>query len=236
MNTCAVATKQAISLYRDSQLCRKLCGQKPFGSRHWEYPWAVEQSDILAHDGLRILDVAPDFTFPYASFIESRHDVTFIDLEKKRWSDTVTWGAEVSALATRSDYRIMDVCNMSFNDETFDKIFCISVLEHIVCPTQEPDHPRLSRIFSFDAAKPALKEMYRCLKQGGQLILTVDIYGGEKWKSYFDQWDILSDIKDAGFSIDDLPKFNRDKIFNSHETFISQFHGPYITMGFCLKK
>ncbi len=236
MNTVALATKEAISRYRTSPLCTQLCGVKPFGSRHWEYPWAMEQSGILGRSGLRILDVAPDFTFPYASFLEKHHTVTFIDLEKRAWSDSVTWGAGVSDLAARSDYRLMDVGDMSFADETFDAIFCISVLEHIVCPTQDPDHPGLARIFNHLGARPALLEMRRCLKPGGTLLLTVDIYGGPKWEIHFEQWDIFADLRETGFETAHLPPFDRDQAFHSPETFVSQFHGPYITLGFCLDR
>lgn len=130
----------------------------------------------------------------------------------------------------------MDVQNMTFKDETFDVIFCVSVLEHIIYPTQDPCHPQLNSLFSFHAAQKALKKMRRCLKPGWKLLLTVDIYGWEKWKYYFNQWDIITDLKEAGFEVDHLPKFDRDKIFNDPETLTSQFHGPYITLGFRLNK
>lgn len=236
MNAFSFATINGINNYKASDLCNHLCGNKPFGSRHWEYPWTVEQSGILRKKNLRILDVAPDFTFPYASFLEDNHRVTFIDLEKRKWADTVTWGADVRELINRSDYRIMDVRNMSFADDKFDIIFCISVLEHIVCPTQDPDHPQLAALFSHNAAQPALKEMRRCLKPGGRLLLTIDIYGGKKWKPFFDQWDIFTDLQESGFNMDHLSVFDREKIFSAQETFVSQFHGPYITLGFSLNK
>ncbi len=235
-NHFAIATSKTIDAFNLSALCKKLCGNKPFGSRHWEYPWTISQSGILAQNNMRILDVAPDFTFPYASFLEEHHEVTFIDLEKRQWSDSVTWGAEVGELANRSDYRIMDVRDMSFADETFEIIFCISVLEHIVCPTQNPDDPNLAEIFSPTAARPALQEMHRCLKPNGKLMLTVDLYGGPKWKTYFEQWDILADIHNAGFNVDHFPAFDRTLAFADPGTFISNFHGPYITLGFNLRK
>ena len=216
--------------------CDLLCGSKPFGSRHWEYPWALEQSDIAAHKNNRVLDVAPDFTFPYASFLEERHEVTFIDLEKRQWSDSVTWGTEVGELANRSDFRIMDVRDMTFANDTFDTIFCISVLEHIVCPTQDPDHPQLAHIFNPGGAKPALCEMKRCLKTGGQLILTIDIYQGLKWKPFFDQWNIQDDLIDCGFSVPMEDNLDCDKLMATPDIFLSDFHGPYFTMGFHLKK
>ena len=236
MNFFSVATKQAIAVYKKTDLCRQVCGEKPFGSRHWEYPWCIESSGLLDQVNLRILDIAPDFTFPCASFLEDSHTVTFIDLEKKKWSDTVTWGAEKSELATMSDYRIMDVRDMSFPGDTFDVIFCISVLEHIVCPTQDPDDPRLFEIFDHLGAMPTIFEMIRCLKPGGKLMITVDLYGGPKWEPLFLQWDIFSNLAQAGFFFDGQPVFDRKRVFSDPETFVSDFHGPYITVGFSLEK
>ena len=191
---------------------------------------------MLSFENLRILDVAPDFTFPYAGFLEAAHEVTFIDLEKRQWSDTVFWGMDGDAMEQHKDYRVMDVRDLAFPDETFDIIFCISVLEHLVCPTQNPDHPDLANLFSPKGARMAVKEMRRCLKTGGKLVLTIDIYGGRKWKSYFDAWDIVADLAAAGFDMHCLDGFDREKIFNDPDTFVSDFHGPYITLGGCLVK
>jgi SAM-dependent methyltransferase len=234
MNSYSLATRQAINDYRHTELCRRLCGTKPFGSRHWEYPWAIEQSGILQEEGLRILDVAPDFTFPYANFLADSHMTTFIDLEKRNWSKTISWGAGDRDLAARGDYRIMDVRKMAFPSATFDRIFCISVLEHLVCPTQDPDHPDLSSLFDPCRARPALAEMRRCLKPEGRILLTVDFYGGAKWKSFFERWDIFNDLRETGFDIVGWPPFDRCRAFEDPETFLSDFHGPYITLGFCL--
>ena len=236
MNRVEPATQKSIDRYRTSQIGGMLCGDKPFGSRHWEYPWTVEQSGLLNHKNLRILDVAPDFTFPYADFLAKNHQVTFIDLARRKWSDTVVWGADVADLASRSDLRIMDVRQMEFQDETFDLIFCISVLEHIVCPTQNPDHPDLKKIFDPKGAISALKEMHRCLKPRGKLLLTIDIYGGKKWGPLFRQWNIFKDLDKAGFSIRDFPSFNYEERIKDPTLFISHFHGPYMTLGFSLEK
>lgn len=235
MNIFSIATNDSIQTYRSSETISKLCGNKPFGSRHWEYPWAIENSGVIDKEGLRILDIAPDFTFPYAGYLrESGHNVTYIDIAKRQWSDKITWGMDRETLD--KDLHIMDVCNMSFPDNTFDCIFCISVLEHIVCPTQDPDDPRLGELFNSLAARKALAEMKRCLKPEGIIILTVDIYGGEKWKPYFDKWDIISDLESQDFDTGNFPVFDRDNIFSDPETFISNFYGPYITLGFSIEK
>ena len=235
MNRFAVATKTAIEFYRHTPLCKALCGTKPFGSRHWEYPWAVEQSGILEKKGLKILDVAPDFTFPYARFLEDLgHEVTYIDIERRQWSDNVIWGADVQEV--RRNYHIMDVRHMSFADSTFDCMFCISVLEHIVCPTQDPDHPQLFEMFDPLGARPAIVEMKRCLRPGGKLMITVDLYGGTKWVPLFQRWDIFSDLAATGFCFEKQPIFDRKRAFADPGAFISDHYGPYVTLGFRLEK
>ncbi len=235
MNVYAVAAKSAIRKYRESEISSLLCGRKPFGSRHWEYPWVFEQSGIESKHGLRILDIAPDLTFPFSHRLKmNNHDVTFIDLEKRAWSDSVSWG--VDPAESEGEIRIMDVRRMDFPDSTFDLIFCVSVLEHIVCPTQDPEDPRLNHLFDAKGAVPAIEEMGRCLKQGGSLLITVDLYGGERWAPYFEQWDIFSDLAQCGFPVQGRSDFSRSDCFRDQETFISQFHGPYITLGFHLRK
>lgn len=235
MNTFSIATCESIESYRLSKLGALLCGSKPFGSRHWEYPWAVEQSGILNKKGQKTLDIAPDLTFPYANYLQALgHDLTFIDIEKRNWSKDISWGLDQEE--TKGNFHIMDVRRMSFADNTFDCIFCISVLEHIVCPTQNPDHPQLKEIFDPLGARPALAEMRRCLKPEGRLILTVDLYGGPVWAPLFEQWDIFADIQAVGFDLSGIPRFDRAAAFANPDTFISQFHGHYVTLGFKLQK
>ena len=235
MNWFSIATHSSINKYRNSKLGTLLCGEKPFGSRHWEYPWAVQHSDILNTPRLNILDVAPDFTFPFSHFLKlAGHTVTFIDIEERQWSGTTTWGINPDNL--KENNHLMDVRQMDFPDDHFDCIFCISVLEHIVCPTQDPDHPELRELFDPLAARPALIEMKRCLKPGGRLLITIDIYGGPKWSSLFTNWGIISDLESSGFPIANATDFDQESIIASPDSFISEFHGPYITLGFRLVK
>lgn len=235
MNIFATATKKTISELQETGLCHQLCGSKPFGSRHWEYPWAVLQSGTLESTGLKILDVAPDLTFPFPHVMKAMgHQVTFIDQEKRRWSEKTVWGVDPHAM--KDNFHVMDVRDMSFFDETFDVIFCISVLEHIVCPTQDPEHPHLKKLFDPLAARPAISEMKRCLKPAGRLLITVDIYGGSKWSDLFQKWDIFSDLEFAGFPMASTTDFDREKIFRDPNSYISEFYGPYVTLGFKLEK
>jgi len=72
MNVFSVVDKQSIENYRSSEISKKLCGQKPFGSRHWEYPWVYEQSGLEQKNDLIVLDIAPDFTFPFSEYLKKK--------------------------------------------------------------------------------------------------------------------------------------------------------------------
>lgn len=76
------------------------------------------------------------------------------------------WRAVMKRAAANLEIRTIDLTRMPCADGTFDFITSISVVEHI------------------PAVEKALAEMYRCLKPGGRLLLTIDCsetgkpYGG----------------------------------------------------------
>jgi ubiquinone/menaquinone biosynthesis C-methylase UbiE len=63
----------------------------------------------------------------------------------------------------------MDARMMGFRDEVFDKVICISTIEHIGMP---PTHHLVSEYDAFGDVT-ALSEIFRILKKGGRTILTV---------------------------------------------------------------
>ena len=66
------------------------------------------------------------------------------------------WRAAVRRAAPAIEIRTVDLTAMPFAEGTFDVITSVSVVEHI------------------PAVERALSEMYRCLKPGGRLLLTID--------------------------------------------------------------
>lgn len=101
------------------------------------------QTDIFSAN-IKILHPAPEKLF-YKKFKALKNvEYTSIDLQPEKYD----YGT-----ATLK----MDLTNLSFDDNTFDVILCIHVLEHI------PDDIQ------------AIKEMYRTLKKGGWAILNVPV-------------------------------------------------------------
>jgi 2-polyprenyl-3-methyl-5-hydroxy-6-metoxy-1,4-benzoquinol methylase len=129
----------------------------PVGVQHWsrlfEWPWAVEASNLQRRDV--VLEAGggnSEFQFLLARY--SRHVVNYDQAQEM---------LDVSEM----DARRMGIHNVVFRrgqlesiyypDNHFEKVFCISVIEHA------------------EGAEACVDEMMRVLKPGGRLLLTMDI-------------------------------------------------------------
>jgi len=103
--------------------------------------------------GMRILDVGAG----YSKFLLTIHE-SGLDCELHATDPIFSKKSQkhLSGVRIRSD----SVNNLGYLDDCFDRIFCLSMLEHI----------------SFDEQIHGMQEMSRCLKPGGRLIATVDYF------------------------------------------------------------
>lgn len=126
--------------------------------KRWEYPWALERAEL--EPGSRVLDAgAGDSIFP-VHLAHEGHEVTAVDLE---FAGTL---GELHGVPVR--YVRGDLCALPFDDAAFDRVFCISVIEHL------PD----------ERVDAAMRELRRVLRPGGRLLLTTDYCedaGAELW-------------------------------------------------------
>jgi ubiquinone/menaquinone biosynthesis C-methylase UbiE len=76
-------------------------------------------------------------------------------------------------------FEVQDITNLSFEDNVFDCVSCVSVLEHI----------------DFPYYMQAISELYRVLKPGGTLVCTMDFWLGASRKTT---------ISSGGFSAEDI--------------------------------
>lgn len=125
-------------------------------SRFFEYPWAWIEGDLSPEH--EILDAGGGLA-PFQLLAASRcravvnldADINIIELAKR---------TTVFRLAKSLSIRQGDIRNIPYEDGRFDRVFCISVLEHLDRPNE------------------ALSELLRVLKPGGHLIFTVDVTEG----------------------------------------------------------
>jgi SAM-dependent methyltransferase len=155
-------------------------------SRPYEYPWAA----LFAGAEDVVLDAACGLSHPLKFYLANNcRDVYAIDndsaissphLIRKAISEDFHYDIEKvfeDQFFNKIKFLRCDITNLPFNEKTFDKIFCISVLEHLddYCNAHSlfMHLPFLHRFFPSDIRK-ALSEFKRVLKPNGLVILTFD--------------------------------------------------------------
>jgi len=127
-------------------------------SRQWEYPYVLNQIQAVSKDKdtVRILDAGSGVTFfPY--YIKSLY--SFAEIHCTDYDKNLETVYE--QINFHNDNKIaFSCCNLKtlpFDDDYFDIIYCVSVLEHT------DDHLKIA------------EEFLRVLRPGGRLIITFDV-------------------------------------------------------------
>lgn len=130
-------------------------------NRYWEYPWAFYNSGLKSC--MKILDIGTGYsTFP----IYIRNEIPEVNIYSLDPSFISYSVKHLPCVKLRKGI----IENIPFKNNSFDLIFCISVLEHLSSRNQEK----------------GFKEIYRVLKPGGRFILTVDYFlDWKSWKKFF---------------------------------------------------
>ena len=127
-------------------------------SRQWEYPYVYDKitREIQDHTNVRILDAGSGITFfPY--FLRNKWknaDIFCCD-----YNDTLSklFKRINEKHAANVNFSAADLMKLPYNDEFFDIVYCISVLEHTT---------------NYEII---IDEFRRVMKPGGLLVLTFDI-------------------------------------------------------------
>lgn len=189
--------------------------------KRWEYPWALERAAADLVEGARVLDVgAGDSIFPV--YLATRGlDVTAVDVAFDG-SLAAHHGVDVK-------YVQSDMAHMPLLEESFDVVFCISVIEHLPEP----------------AVPWALAELRRVVKPDGALLLTTDYYDdaeAEIWHRSADQefqvdWRVFDEDRLRRLILDD-PNWRLDGELDLQVDWervkpaMRHYHGyPYTSVG-----
>jgi SAM-dependent methyltransferase len=138
---------------------RTNCFIAPIGIYHWsrvfEYPWVVQNGKFKAKEW--VLDAAGGDS-PLQTIVSDLDcHVVNVDIDTNRFLK------KSKALLLQGDIK-----NLNFPDNSFHKVMCISVLEHIEDPVS------------------VIPELLRVLVPGGRLLVTMDVASYARWNHTID--------------------------------------------------
>lgn len=139
----------------------------PYPVRRVEYPWSFLNAEL--DKPMKILDVGSGVSLFPVYLASKGHDVISIDNDKILMNRLSPKLAEWSGVKIK--YEDGDVTNLKYSDNTFDRVFCISVLEHL---EEEIEDGKIVNYHKKNLDVKAIAEMLRVLKPNGLLILTFD--------------------------------------------------------------
>ncbi len=135
--------------------------------KHWDYPWAILHADLEPRS--RVLDAGSGRGALHLYLAAQGHHVTALDWAAfaPRWINRLSqsqpsrWWARAMARAydVHIRYEPGDIRELPFTEATFDRVFCISVLEHLA----PGDDTR------------AMRELLRVCAPEGRVVVTVDL-------------------------------------------------------------
>lgn len=127
-------------------------------SRQWEYPYVFSslESSVISAQTLRILDAGSGITFfPY--YVKEKFEPAEVYCCDSDQSLTALYRTINDGVSTGVAFSNADMRKTPYEDDWFDAVYCISVLEHTI---------------DFEEI---IDDFHRVLKPGGRLIVTFDI-------------------------------------------------------------
>jgi 2-polyprenyl-3-methyl-5-hydroxy-6-metoxy-1,4-benzoquinol methylase len=155
-------------------------------ARLWEYPWAILNSDISPDS--KILDVGSGCTLFPLYLAQKSTNVDSIDTDEPLMK--IIYPVLADILKLRVNYSVGNALEISAKDNTYDYVFCISVLEHLEQELKNgiwinQNTRKLDRI--------AIREFLRVVRPGGRIILTLD-YGSKRITPVSFEFEYVKDL------------------------------------------
>lgn len=138
----------------------------PFGlqgnntTRTFEYPWAYHSTELAK--GMKVVEVGGGYSGLQFALSKAGCKVTNIDPSSREiWKyDTRKMSTLNRIFGTDVELLPSTIQDANLDEGEYDRVFAISVLEHL-----KPEHRR-----------EAMSACYRCLKPGGKLVATIDLF------------------------------------------------------------
>ena len=174
------ANSYALISEKKSEYFRKVMGRMqayigagPIGpNKYWEYPWIT--ANLRLERGMSLLDAGCGTSA--LQYLLSHAGVRVHGIDP---NEDVGWHGIDRQLAKRFEcdieYRKEGIENISYEDNTFDRVVCASVIEH--CRATHVENEAMTPQTEVDRAlqRRMMEEMVRVLKPGGILVLTTDL-------------------------------------------------------------
>ena len=159
----------------------------PYPVRRVEYPWAILNSEL--NNKMKILDIGSGISLFPIYLASKNHEVSSLDndniLMERISPQLAKWSG------TSVNYAVGDVTNLNFEDNSFDRVFCISVVEHL---EEEYVNGEYVNFHRKNLDVKAIGEMLRVLKPNGLLVLTFDWSENENDKRSYKLDDIYNRV------------------------------------------
>ena len=211
--------------------------------KHWEYPWVL--GNLQLKKGISILDVGCGKSPIQFILADLGCKVYCADPEEKvSWHGLNPKFAKIFGLDIK--YKREGGEFLSFPNNFFDRVICVSVLEHIVQPSANKEEKLFLSKMDSRLHKKILNELIRVLKPEGICVVTIN---------YFIPRDnilpesninvaelinvkgveIFSKKTEVSFPGED--GFNYLDIIKNHDIFLTSYGGLlHTSIGFTLKK
>lgn len=156
----------------------------PHWSRRFEYPWVLSNLPSDPNPDTHILDAAGGKGELAVQLADKGYLVSCVDLDETG-----------QIKHPRVKYEKGDISKLPYKKDSFDHVTCISVLEHTPNPCL------------------ILDELWRVLKPGGKLFISLDVASNRRYNHTIDEQEAEKILNHMGLS--KLPEMSNEVLFNT---------------------
>jgi SAM-dependent methyltransferase len=196
-------------------------------SRRFEYPFIYHQCEVEKYTRLRILDVGAGLN-PFQVLLSMLgHFVVSLDLDLKSIMKLCKIVSKFKGLKIYPCLADAFQISNTFKENFFDRVICISVIEHIL----DYLNPVFDLNLSYLILKALLCELVHVTKPGGKICITLDVDLSGRSHLNLNEVNILSRILDTK-----IPHLPQDVLISNKTALGSLFAHNKTVLAIILRK